>query len=382
MEFQCKYSELKGNYVCQVVNIVKTSSFSRINIFTGEHFEGKTNDDVKLLSIENKPLEAFPRNLYEKFPNLTWLWINRCGLTKISRTDLIGLKNLEELIAKENELKSLPDNLFAGMRRLKHINFDRNKLERLSSNLLKTIETSLERAYFFENTKINDYFVKNDRTQILKRLMQIMDSLEPPLPKTDSHPKSLRKASGRNEHQQQVFAKFAEFRVSGKFTDFTIKVRREEFKVHKSFLAAQSPVFLQTFTNDDGTAEKTFTKVKNFSEDSFGHFLDFFYTGRVDEESNALEVFELAMVYEVAALIKICADKISATLSQSNALEVFNIAHHHNCDRLKQAAFKVIQKMLPEIPDNLVENENQVNRLVAAKREFDAILNEATANKK
>lgn len=101
--------------------------------------------------------------------------------------DLIGLENLEELDLNENELTSLPDDLFTDMEKLKGVNFNHNRLERLSSKLLKPVETSLEYAWFEENTKIDDYFNKGDKNKNnLKKFMEIMDCLEPPLPKTDS----------------------------------------------------------------------------------------------------------------------------------------------------------------------------------------------------
>lgn len=375
MSFQCEYNEDNYDcYTCRVVKIFKTPSASKDISFIGEHLRGRSDDDVKYFLIEHQPLDAFPKNLHEKFPNLTKLLIYGCGLKKISKTDLRGFKNLEELNLGKNDLTSLSDELFAGMEKLKGIKFDNNKLERMSSNLLKPIESLLNCANFTGNTKINDYYQKQYGHKNLKRLMQIMDSLEPPLPETDS----VQNTDRQHEHHQQVIAKFAEFKTSDEFTDFTIKVRGKDFKVHKAILAAQSPVFRKAFTNGDETTEKTFTKIKNFSEESFGHFLDFFYCGRVDETVNALEVFELASVFEVAMLKGICADKIAETLSLTNALEVFNLGHHYNSDQLREKAFKVIQKMFPELSGNMIDNPKYVNRLIETKRELDAML-EATA---
>lgn len=172
-------------------------------------------------------------------------------------------------------------------------------------------------------------------------------------------------------------ASFAEFRARGEFTDFRIKVRATEFKVHKNILASHSPVFRQTFLNNDGTTEHTFTKVKNFSVQSFGSFLDFFYSGTVCDDVNALEVFELAVVFEVAILKEICSNKISTILSEENALEVYSLAHHHDSDQLKRKAFEFIQTMIPKLPDTMLDNLDHVNKLLTMKRDFDALL-EAT----
>lgn len=208
-----------------------------------------------------------------------------------------------------------------------------------------------------------------------------MDSLQPLKLETGAQTEItqaiLSKADKKSERYQQISEKLAEFKASGEFTDFTIKVRGKEFKVHKAVLAAQSSVFRQTFLSDDGTAEKTFTQVKNFSDESFIHFLDFFYSDDVGDEINAMEVFELSTVFEVATLKATCTERILATLSKANALEVFNLSHLHNSDQLRREAFKFIQQIIPEVPGSMIHNPDSVNKLLAAKSEFEAILEAA-----
>lgn len=185
MEFKCKYYEIDGfGFACKVEKIVKNSSVPCSLFVADQNSQGKLNADIKLFEID-QPLEVFPRSLHEKFPNLTHLWISGCDLKKISNADLVGLEKLEILDLDRNDLTSLPDNLFAGMKKLMRVYIKNNKLERLSSKLLKPVEKSLGYADFEENTKIDDYFDKNDPNRSLTRLMDIMDSLEPPLPETD-----------------------------------------------------------------------------------------------------------------------------------------------------------------------------------------------------
>lgn len=175
-----------------MVETVKNSLVSNDILITGEHFRGKSNQDVKYFFIDNQPLEAFPRNLQEKLPKLKHLFIRGCGLKKISKADLVGLENLEWLCLSGNYLTSLPDDLLDDMKKLRQIHFDNNKLERLSSKLLKHYNGRfhrLEIANFQGNTKIDDVFtgIKSvyQKPVTLKRLKEVMDSLEPPLPETD-----------------------------------------------------------------------------------------------------------------------------------------------------------------------------------------------------
>lgn len=376
MEIHCEYFSESG-YSCVVRKVVKNSSASGAIVFKGDHRPGKLNYDVRRVDIENQPLDAFPRYLHEKFPNLTQLWIPGCGIKKISKADLIGLENLDFIHLDENKLTSLPDNLLCGMKNLRSIFCNHNKLERLSSKLLKPVETTLQFALFEKNTKIDDRYSKFEGNKSLKRLMDVLDALEPPLPETEPQTEPTKTFNHQQEHHQQLTAKLSGFKDRGEFNDLTIKVGEKEFKVHKAILAALSSVFRQNFLNGDEITEKPFTKVKKLNEESFGSFLDFFYTGKVDDNVNALEVFELAIVFEVSILKEICFEKILTILSEANALDAFNIGSVYGFNQLKLAAFKFIQKILPEMPEKTKNFPDQVNKLIKAKQELDSMLEES-----
>lgn len=371
MKYQCDFAFTFFGYTCEVIKICEVTG-TKGTVFIGKHEPGQTRNDVEYLEIFNQSLAFIPRNLHKEFPNLTRLRINGCGLKEIWNEDLIGLKYLQYLDLCNNNLTSLPNDLFFGQRQLHSILFDDNQLECLSSRLLKPIKTSLELAYFLKNPRIDYFFDDNRQGSELKRLMVKMNNLEPRKLEIGTQTESMQ--NQKFDRFKQMTGKLAEFKASGEFTDFTIRVRGKEFKVHKAVLAAQSSVFRQTFLIDDGTTEKTFTKVKNFSDESFGSFLDFFYSDDVGDKINAMEVFELATVFKVETLKATCTDRILATLSKENALEVFNLGHHHYTDQLKREAFKFIQQIIPEVPSSMIQNRDYINKLVAAKREFDAIL--------
>lgn len=55
-------------------------------------------------------------------------------------------------------------------------------------------------------------------------------------------------------------------------------------------------------------------------------------------------MFELFSKYDVPEAKIICADRILGTLDESNAVEVFILAHQHQSDQLKRGSFEVVKK--------------------------------------
>lgn len=317
-------------------------------------------------------IEVIPRNIHKLFPNVTYLTVANCGIKKISREDFAGLENLVYLNAGRNPLTSLPDNLFADMKNLQNINFPNNKLQRLSSKLIRPIERSLTSADFRGNERTNSFFDTNDEnSKNLEKFKETIDSeCLPPEPDIRSQ-----RSVTVGEFEHGLLAKFAEFRATGEYTDFTIKVHSRQFKVHKCILAAQSFVFRELFENDAVGCPNSFKNIEKFSEKAFESFLDYFYNCSIDD-TVMLELFELASEFDVQKLKEKCVDKILESLNESNAPEVFKLAHYHKSDELRRPAFKIIQKMLPGLMDNFEYNLEKVNNVVALKREIDKIMEE------
>lgn len=376
MEFKCDFSIhsffwYKNLYRCEVLSVSKTPRKSGVKSFIGDHRGGKTNDDVKVFKVFNQPLGVFPRNLHKTFPNLTHLVIQRCGLKNVTKEDLIGLENLEHLSLWGNNLRILPDDLFVNMRRLRRIFFGNNPIEHLSSKVFEPIGPTLEYANF-ENDYINEHFGDGSRKN-LQQMMRFIDSRSPPLLLADPTPEVGEEVL-KVEQNELMRQKFAEFKASGNFADFTIKFRGKDIKVHKNILAAQSSIFEEMFSSEGADAAKNFPNIRNFSENAFESFLDYFYSGKLGDEVCSIEMFELATAFKVPVLETLCTDRLLDNLQESNAAEVFNLGHQHQSNELKKLAFAVIQEMFPDIPDDMIDNPDQINKIIKAKRELDSIL--------
>lgn len=377
MRFQCEYeySTRMKKYICEVVGITKKFDKRRFEVIAREHVPGKTNADVRILRIRLKQLKGIPTGLFAMFPYLKMLTIVNCGIKTIAREDLCDLRNIEFLNFSRNKLKALPDDLFADTPNLREIYFDDNKIEIMSSRIFESIEQTLKKAVFSGNTRIKEIFDKKDPFRAdLTEFKKIVDQTCLPPPKSAAEDRKA--VVDETEQREQMCETFSGFKTTGNFADTSVKVRGREFKVHKFVLAAQSPVFKQMFSADSSESEQVFQKMLNVSvsEQSFESFIDFFYSSECGPEVNALEMFELASVFDVSSLKATCAARIMANLNETNALEVFNLAHRRNADEMKLASFKIIQKMIPDIPSVLMEKPNYINRLVAFKKESEVAL--------
>lgn len=361
------------------------------------HQPNKADYHVEGLSIIEEVVNFFPRGLCDYFPRMTHLEIRSCDLMHISREDMVGLESLEHLSLCYNHLKSLPDDLFANTPKLNWIDLSYNKIQHASSKLLEPITAELGWVDLRKNAEIDDYFKKNKNNTIESFLQKIDTKCTYPI----AHDNQLelrikeledalqnqckRQISGRStkvpsvkpivavrpssipapSHFQELTkcATLEEYYVSGNFADFTIVIRHKEFKVHKIILATQSTVFHALFTNDNESGAKSLKKLKSFDEKAFEDFIKFFYTGDIGSEDNALELFELAVEFDVPAMKSLCEEAIIRNLNDSNALQAFSLGHLHSA-KLKEAGFEEIKRNFPEISDRLIDDAELVRNIV------------------
>lgn len=163
MELNCEYYQFFGppegrHYTCLVTEVSIEKPKAHIDKVRGEHRGESTNKDVK--SVHFTGLAAYiPGGLSAIFENLAFLTFYRCGLKSICRNDLKEYENLVGLFCDSNNLKSLPDDLFEGMTKLKMITFRDNYLEQISVKLFDPIlKNGLTRVDFRNNRKINAVF--------------------------------------------------------------------------------------------------------------------------------------------------------------------------------------------------------------------------------
>lgn len=302
-------------------------------------------------------IKSFPRGLKSIFPNLVSIEVESQDISSICREDLNGLEELQILSITFCELKSLPSNLFENMRKLKVINFSDNKLENLSSDLIKPVQ--LSEVNFLRNTSIDA------RSHLgifsVKGLMNTIDA---------RCKKPLEDICVDKKFSATLTDKFKQFWESGCQSDFKIITKdSKEIPVHKAVLAVSSSVFSLMLQNEMKENIEGFLKIEKYDPEAVQQFFGFLYTGHIANEKHAMELFALAAIYEVLNLKLICEEIMMKNLNFSNAYDVFTLAHLYSLEDLKKKAFAMIQKRFPdgELEDALFGNPSRLKELIDAK---------------
>jgi hypothetical protein len=122
---------------------------------TGEHLEGKKNEDVETLNIDNAVFHAIPRGIEQFFPNLKGLRIVHAKLRTLEVDDFRAFPNMKVLCLWGNELTSLNGDLFINSPELEVINFGANYIKHIGPNFFEPLK-KLTTAFFDENICINN----------------------------------------------------------------------------------------------------------------------------------------------------------------------------------------------------------------------------------
>jgi BTB/POZ domain/Leucine rich repeat len=383
MEIKCIFETLTLNkgkfncYGCHITEASITKPGTEINAFIGEHEEGKTNNDVTSIWFDNTVVEHVPRSFYKIFPNLKTLEIRNCGLKNITRKDLRGLENLERLTITYNKLRSLPSDLFIEMCKLQRISIRNNNLEFMSSELLTPITgNQLKLLNFRGNNKIDATYNPGAKRSVktLQELMEIID-------RDCSEPNDE-----KEDLESEFHGRFKEMWQSNRYSDFLIVggggdqgEASKEFKVHKIVLGFQSPVFAAIFDNVMEEAQSGKMTIKDFSANVVEGMLCYIYTGEIQDAKDAMDLYAIAIKYDIAGLKEKSHQIILRNLEENNALEVFGLGHLHNSEQMKRVAFNKINETFPnaELDESLMENPEDLREIVEARRDRKRKMEEA-----
>lgn len=377
---------LQRTYYFCVIDLKKKNLFSdqetlidKDNIIEN-HAGGKTNDDVQALSIKNG-LVAFepivepsfvPTFLPEIFKNLTALEINLCKVKTISKEDLKHFGNLKSLWLRNNKLSSLSKDLFKYTRKLEIISFQKNKIEFIGSHLLTPLQNLLY-VDFRDNVNIDVCYLKKPNIESIPEIGNLV-TLEVLKQKISSDCQCVKDKAG------PLVAAVRELWESGRFSDFTIKVHKVEFKVHKCILGVNSPVFEAMFDHEMQEQIRNELEIVDLSSDAIKEFLEFIYTRKTPSSSvNAMDLFAAAAKYQVDSFKEIAETLVLDALNTQNAYDVFTLGRLFDNDFIQVSAFSSILSIFPNesLPEELIHHPEKLKKMIDTKSETDEAIESA-----
>ena len=198
-------------------------------------------------------------------------------------------------------------------------------------------------------------------------------------------PNSTYTTETRNRHQAPsksslrragFITKIVSLLKTGKLSDITIKVRDKEYNLHKTILGLQSEHFNLMFEMKRENIPQTMVmdELENFSDEVLNDFFLFLYSESIRHKENAFHLFQLAVIFGVPDLKSDCEEILMENISEDNALEIYNLAQTHKVHDIAKAAFKEIQKKVPELSDSSFNNPELVRNITETKEKLDEFL--------
>lgn len=171
LKFDCIFNNktlpiLEDIYFCEPT--VSAGENSRIiESVSGTHKDGKNNDDVKRLTIDNQNLPTLPYNLGNIFPKLLSIRVYNSSLQTLTSLDFQPFPDMIVIDFGYNLLTTLESDLFKYTPNLEWISFFRNELTTIGHNSLSGLE-NLEYLNFSYNKCTNRYSVtKSDVAAVI-----------------------------------------------------------------------------------------------------------------------------------------------------------------------------------------------------------------------
>lgn len=366
MELKCDFEVWTWDsshrlYTCIVTSAAITKiDDGTIKSFTGNHLNGKSNKDVEAVWFHFTELSFFPRGLQTIFPQLNAVQISYCGLKEITRDDLVGLENLEAIYLNSNLLTFLPSNLFENMTKLRRISFVGNKVEFVSSDLLKPIMNNrLDWVDFRKNKNINAFYKPGKERSVatIEALMEIIETnCKSPPAEEIKYDQEIKK--DEEAHNLLLSKSLIDWMTSSHFSDFTISVDSKKFPVHKWIFSAQSSVLAEIFSSKEDN-KGIDINLTEFGVEPVADFIRYFYAGKFPKPDNAINVFKISAKLDAAKLKTISEQIICRNvLKTSNAYEIFMLGHDHASNKLKSAGFQKLKSAFPDnnLSEKLMEN--------------------------
>ena len=132
--------------------------------------------------------------------------------------------------------------------------------------------------------------------------------------------------------------------------DVTMICRDGSIRAHRCILSVRSPVFQAMF--ESGMIEKGEgeVKIEEAEADVVRQLVKFMYKASIDDDFTRVEeLLVLANKYQMVELVNLCANKISMTMSEENALDLGIFGETHNSEVLMDLSTEYISTYMNKL---------------------------------
>ena len=143
--------------------------------------------------------------------------------------------------------------------------------------------------------------------------------------------------------------------LSGDHSDLIIKVKGEEFRLHKSILVARSAFFESRFKNEVQEITPGTLIIDDCEPSYFSSLIYYLYTGSAENlcPENVCGLYEVSLTYQVEQMKSECIQFMMSTISIDNFCDYTALALKHDEKELFQKAVELFTHKGKEITDNV-----------------------------
>ena len=133
MPVECEFGvDERGNYACTLSGITIDNDLSLNFTLTGIHLPERNNNDVRAVIIQFADIPFVFKEIFETFPNVLQLRVNKGGLVTFQQNAFFKATNLLTIEISQNFIPTLYPHAFVGANNVEVLFLADNSIDRKS----------------------------------------------------------------------------------------------------------------------------------------------------------------------------------------------------------------------------------------------------------
>jgi Leucine-rich repeat (LRR) protein len=132
---------------CVAQSLVITDRNQTITSINGQTRSFYHEKNVKGLYFLDQTINFIPKGLEKLFPQIEAIYVHRSNFKELKKEDLAQFPMLKNLWLNNNDLKTLPANLFEANPEITHMSFYKNKLKFVGENILSPLKKLIDARF-------------------------------------------------------------------------------------------------------------------------------------------------------------------------------------------------------------------------------------------